>query len=147
MGRRDSQSKACGGGCSWVKLSPFQGEMARLDETEPVAAGFLRQLMARAEGVGIGEEDYDAPMGRRLVRRNKPWIAEFKTVDSAAKRDIRLYWGEAPIDRLSLVACFVGCKRRGFASELVGQDSHIMTAMSVLQRWCTGEGHTYRQLR
>ncbi|WP_433679962.1 hypothetical protein [Nocardia sp. CA-119907] len=147
MGRQDSQSKACGGGCSWVELQPFQLEMARLDETEPVAAGYYRRLMKRAEGAGLGEEEYDAPMGLRLPRKNKPWIAEFKTVDSADKLDIRLYWGEAPIDQVSLVACLIGSKRRRSAADLVRQNSHITKAMDALQRWCNKEGHTCRKLR
>ncbi|MEU3011077.1 hypothetical protein [Nocardia asteroides] len=147
MGRRDSQSKACNGGCTWVELDPFQAEMKCLAEAEPVAAAFYRGLMKLAEGNGLGEEDYDAPMGFRLKRKNKPWIAEFKTVDKAGKQDIRLYWGEAPDDRASLAACLIGYKRRGFASDLVGQDRHISSAMGVLQRWCNKHRHECRKQR
>ena len=147
MGRLDSQSQACGGGCSWVELPPFQSEMSVLDQTEPVAAGFYRQLMKRAEGTGLGEEDYDAPMGMKLHRKNKPWIAEFKTVDSADKLDIRLYWGEAPAGQQSLVACLVGSKRRGLTIDLVRQNKHITTAMDVLIRWCNKDGHICRKQR
>ncbi|MFD6215408.1 hypothetical protein [Nocardia salmonicida] len=120
--------------------------MDELDAAEPVAAGFFRQLMHRAEGVGLGEEDYEAPIGFRVTYKNKPWIAEFKTEDSGQKQDVRLYWGEAPVEQQSLVACLIGLKRRGLRLDLVRQDKHIVGAMGVLQRWCNKSGYTCRKL-
>ncbi|WP_433568135.1 hypothetical protein ACQP1O_43045 (plasmid) [Nocardia sp. CA-151230] len=146
---KDSRSKASNGGCTWVKLDTFEVEFTELDDSEPVAAGYFEALMDRAEGSGVGEEDYDAPMGLRLTRLNKPWIAEFKTKDRTEKNDIRLYWGEAPVDKPSLVACLVGTKPanvepRGF---LPRQDKHITRAMDRLISWCRRVGEKYRLLQ
>ncbi|MGV9676381.1 hypothetical protein ACWDSJ_13960 [Nocardia sp. NPDC003482] len=148
-GQPDKASKACHGGCSWVKLPAFVEELRQLDEDDVVAGQYFSRLMIRATRGGIGPEDYRAPEGLSLRQVNKPWIAAFATDGPTMQH--RLYWGEAPEDQPSLVACGVGSKP--FGSRVPrhiwrsAQDSHINTAISRLRSWCRRNGYTYRKLR
>ncbi|WP_153348566.1 hypothetical protein [Nocardia aurantia] len=132
-----------------MELDTWRNEFDALDEAEPVAAAFFRGLMRRAQKHGLGDGDYRAPVGLKLSRLNRPWIAEFRTLSGNETQHLRLYWGEAPEDDKSLVACLVGAKaaRTPLHRSLPTQDRHIGTAMDRLAGWCRSAATTCRKLR
>ncbi|MGY1948635.1 hypothetical protein [Nocardia asiatica] len=148
----DEQTIACDGDCKWVQLDEFKREFAELEDRDPVSYDFLVVLMDAAAGEGIGPEDYKAPIGRRLVRRERPWIGEFR-VDGPTDRSgrceqHRMYFGEAPVDRKSLAACLIGSKPSKTLPHIwrPKQDRHIGWAMDRLRAWCRRSDVTCRML-
>lgn len=150
-------SRAAVGGCHWYEHEQFTAEYDSLVEEDEVAASFFETLMERAEGRGLGPEDYKAPIGGALKRLNKPWIAEFVTDSMKVSKNgtytqYRLYWGEAPVDEPSaLLACLVGGKPAGRQVKksvwFPKQNRHITFAIDRLLAWCRQESCNCRMLR
>lgn len=90
MIRRGAPSRAEAGYCEWRTTDPYEAVRATLeaernpadpdDETpfEVDALELLDALMEAATVDGLGEADYDAPIGERIHRLNKPWLGELR---------------------------------------------------------------------
>lgn len=140
--------------------SPYNTARAAIEaETNPADPGddtplevdaleFLDALIEAATLDGLGAAQYDAPIGDRLERTNKPWLGELEATgvhrrSEGGAREYRIYFGEPDIENL-LLASFFAWKTFAEMNERVGattrpkssdkQSKHIQIAMDALMR-------------
>lgn len=169
MGRRRSRAEL--GNCEWHYHDVFRQKRAELeaerhpsfpDDDEPWEYAALEHMDALIEAAesrgGLGENQYDAPVGRDLAVRPLPWLGELKARgvhrrNEGGARQYRLYFAEPQIDR-ALLAAHLGHKSHREMTASVGgsrrprssaaQTKAMRVAAGNTKRWCRDRGIEYR---